>query len=146
MTSKVFVAKLQGECSKCNKPIAIGQRIAKDEKTGKFQHADCIWPSHANSKTTTGQKGGDSTNPNTLSNPELPLPLTDKEIEEITALSITHIKGREELKMVDTVELIPLIAEQMALRRLKKDQEFSMRMSQHIQAVKLDNIKRVKGE
>ena len=47
MTSKVFVAKLQGECSKCNKPIAVGQRIAKDEKSGKFQHADCLYPSKA---------------------------------------------------------------------------------------------------
>ena len=53
MTATVITAAIVSTCGLCNRQIAIGQRIAKDRKTGKFAHADCIWPSKANAPSGT---------------------------------------------------------------------------------------------
>ena len=74
------------------------------------------------------------------------MPLTSRQIEDITAEAVQSIRKREELESLDISELVPLIAEQMAIRRVQKEQEFSVAMSKHIQQIKLDNIRKVKGE
>jgi hypothetical protein len=47
MPSKVFQAKQQGTCSICSWTIEVGDRITKDNKSGKYVHADCLWPDKA---------------------------------------------------------------------------------------------------
>ena len=152
---KVIEAKMQGTCGICRKTYTEGTRIAKDSKTGKWVEANCLWPDKVNansvresskSKVAASGAGVQPTINSTTPNAPAPMPLTSRQIEDITAEAVQSIRKREELESLDISELVPLIAEQMAIRRVQKEQEFSLAMSRHIQQIKLDNIRKVKGE
>jgi hypothetical protein len=42
--ASVITSKMAGKCGICGKEYPAGTRIAKDNKTGKWAMADCIWP------------------------------------------------------------------------------------------------------
>src|SRR5579872_1830182 len=44
MKSNVIKATMQGHCAICNKTYPPNTRIVKDNKTGKWVMADCLWP------------------------------------------------------------------------------------------------------
>ncbi len=148
--------KYKFRCAKCGKEYPANSEGWISPKSKKIYCKDCLEKSdnpNANSvresskpKVAASGAGAPTITNSTTPNAPAPMPLTSRQIEDITAEAVQSIRKREELESLDISELIPLIAEQMAIRRVQKEQEFSLAMSKHIQQIKLDNIRKVKGE
>ena len=137
--ANVFEATREGTCIKKGDPIRVGQRIVKDGDG--YSHADCLWPDKAKGSQVTQspqvpEQGTKVPVKSSLAGkiPPLPEPLKQEDADKM--LNVAVMEVRTKFPDLDDDVLMPAIAAQFTARLQRQQQEFSVAMSQHIDASK----------
>lgn len=106
----VIVAKNPGHCELCDEDYQKGTRIAKDDKSGLWVHADCLFPGRVRkpANNTFSKPYGSSEREEGPPVPyESPTPL---QLQRDRVLRI----GRAELRLLDAKEIVLKVAPELS--------------------------------
>lgn len=152
--ARVFESRREGTCALCTKGIKVGERITKDRNSGKYAHADCVWPDRVKGGgNATALSGNISTSGGSSSPSEeynlaygeriSPTPTLEESVEDKVAANMDFgIKLTAE-KLVTSIDEIKTRPEYLAFAVEAARQRHSMLTMEYIQRNKQRNIQSV---